>query len=168
MPRITIDVGTRERLEPAISKATPLGALGTEALVWIGATSIRGRATALRALADALVEAAEMAEAYDADPRGLRRARAGPALHRRLTASLRRPAGPSPGPPQPTLGGPSMLRTPPHPGDQADRTERRLARVRVALVAALTTPHAASLASQICWQRPGLSTGPTSSREATP
>jgi hypothetical protein len=31
-----------------------------------------------------------------------------------------------------------MLRTPPHPGDQADRTERLLAAVRVALVAALT------------------------------
>jgi hypothetical protein len=68
MPRVTIDIGTRERLEPAISKATPLGALGTEALVRIGATSIRGRATALRALADALVEAAEMADDYDADP----------------------------------------------------------------------------------------------------
>jgi hypothetical protein len=31
-----------------------------------------------------------------------------------------------------------MLRTPPHPGDQADRTKRLLAAVRVALVAALT------------------------------
>jgi hypothetical protein len=31
-----------------------------------------------------------------------------------------------------------MLRTPPHPGDQTDRTERLLAAVRVALVAALT------------------------------
>ena len=31
-----------------------------------------------------------------------------------------------------------MLRTPPHPGDQAVRTERLLAAVRVALVAALT------------------------------
>ena len=68
MARITIHLGTRERLEPAISKATPLGALGTEALVWIGATRIRGSVTALRALADALVEAAELAEAYDADP----------------------------------------------------------------------------------------------------
>jgi hypothetical protein len=68
MARVTIDIGTRERLEPAITKATPLGALGTEALVWIGATSIRGRAAALRALADALVEAAELADAYDADP----------------------------------------------------------------------------------------------------
>jgi hypothetical protein len=68
MARITIDVGTRERLEPAISKATPLGALGTEALVWIGATCIRGRAAALRALADALVEGADLADDYDADP----------------------------------------------------------------------------------------------------
>jgi hypothetical protein len=68
MPQITIHVGGRERLEPAISKATPLGALGTEALVWIGATSIRGSAAALRALADALVEAADLADDYDADP----------------------------------------------------------------------------------------------------
>ena len=68
MPKITIHVGGHERLEPTITKATPLGALGTEALVWIGATSIRGRAAALRALADALVEAAEMADDYDADP----------------------------------------------------------------------------------------------------
>jgi hypothetical protein len=36
--------------------------------VWIGATCIKGTATTLRALADALVEAAELAEAYDADP----------------------------------------------------------------------------------------------------
>jgi hypothetical protein len=68
MPQITIHVGGRERLEPAISKATPLGALGTEALVWIGATRIRGSAAALRALADVLVEAADLADAYDADP----------------------------------------------------------------------------------------------------
>ena len=68
MPKITIHVGGRERLEPAITKATPLGALGTEALVWIGATSIRGSAAALRALADALVEAADLADDYDADP----------------------------------------------------------------------------------------------------
>jgi hypothetical protein len=68
MPRITIHPGGRERLEPAISKATPLGALGTEALIWIGATSIRGSAAALRALADALVEAADLADDYDADP----------------------------------------------------------------------------------------------------
>jgi hypothetical protein len=68
MPQVTIHLGARERLEPAISKATPLGALGTEALVWIGATRIRGSAAALRALADALVEAADLADAYDADP----------------------------------------------------------------------------------------------------
>jgi hypothetical protein len=68
MPQVTIHVGGHERLEPAISKATPMGALDTEALVWIGATSIRGPAAALRALADALVEAVELAEDYDADP----------------------------------------------------------------------------------------------------
>jgi len=53
---VTIHVGGRERLEPAISKATTplgaLGALGTEALVWIGATSIRGSAAALRGRRD--------------------------------------------------------------------------------------------------------------------
>jgi hypothetical protein len=68
MPRITIHVGGRERLEPAISKATPLGALGTEAIVHLGPTKITGSPTALRALADALVKAADLAEAYDADP----------------------------------------------------------------------------------------------------
>jgi hypothetical protein len=68
MPQVTIHVGGHERLEPAILKATPLGALDTEAQVWIGATSIRGRAAALRVLADALVEAAELADDYDADP----------------------------------------------------------------------------------------------------
>jgi hypothetical protein len=68
MPRITIHVGGREQLEPTISKATPMGLLGTEAIVRLGATSITGRSTALRALADALVEAAELADAYDADP----------------------------------------------------------------------------------------------------
>jgi hypothetical protein len=68
MPQITIQVGGHERLEPAITKATPMGLLGTEAIVRLGPTTITGRATALRALADALVEAAEMAEDYDADP----------------------------------------------------------------------------------------------------
>jgi hypothetical protein len=48
MPRITIHIGGRERLEPTISKATPLGALGTEAIVHLGPTMITGRATALR------------------------------------------------------------------------------------------------------------------------
>jgi hypothetical protein len=68
MPKITIHVGGRERLEPAISKATPMGALGTEAIVHLGPTMLTGSATALRALADALVEAADLADAYDADP----------------------------------------------------------------------------------------------------
>jgi len=68
MPQITIHLGGHEPLEPAITKATPMGLLGTEALVWIGATSIRGSASALRALADALTEAADLADEYDADP----------------------------------------------------------------------------------------------------
>jgi hypothetical protein len=68
MPRITIHVGGREQLEPTISKATPMGLLGTEAIVRLGPASITGTATALRALADTLVEAAELTDAYDADP----------------------------------------------------------------------------------------------------
>jgi hypothetical protein len=66
MARVTIHIGGRERINPTISKATLL--LPTDALVWIGTTSISGTATPLRALADALVEAAELADAYDADP----------------------------------------------------------------------------------------------------
>jgi hypothetical protein len=68
MPRITIHIGGRERLEPAITKGTPMGLLGTEAIVRLGSTMITGRAPALRALADALVEAADLADDYDADP----------------------------------------------------------------------------------------------------
>jgi hypothetical protein len=66
MPRITAHIGGRERLHPTISKGTLL--LPTDALVWIGATCISGTPTAMRALADALGEAADLAEAYDADP----------------------------------------------------------------------------------------------------
>jgi len=66
MPRVTIHIGARERLNPTISKGTLL--LPTDALVWIGATCISGTAPAMRALADALVEAADLADAYDADP----------------------------------------------------------------------------------------------------
>jgi hypothetical protein len=68
MPRITIHVGGREQLDATISKATPMGLLGTEAIVRLGPAIITGTATALRALADALGEAADLAEAYDADP----------------------------------------------------------------------------------------------------
>jgi hypothetical protein len=68
MPRITIHIGGHEQLEATVSKATPMGLLGTEAIVRLGATIITGSATALPALADALAEAADLAEAYDADP----------------------------------------------------------------------------------------------------
>ena len=70
MPRVTIHLGIHDRMQPLISKATPLGALATEALVYSGAICFSGPAPALRTLADALVEAAELAEAYDADPEG--------------------------------------------------------------------------------------------------
>jgi hypothetical protein len=66
MPQVTIRIGARERINPTISKATLL--LPTDALVWIGTTSIAGTATAMRALANALTKAAELADAYDADP----------------------------------------------------------------------------------------------------
>jgi hypothetical protein len=68
MPRVTIHIGIHDRMQPMISKATPLGALATEALVFSGATCISGPAPALRVLADALVEAADLADDYDADP----------------------------------------------------------------------------------------------------
>ena len=68
MPRVTIHLGIHDRTQPLISKATPLGALPTEALVYLGATCVSGPAPAMRALADALVEAADLADAYDADP----------------------------------------------------------------------------------------------------
>ena len=68
MPRITIHVGGREPLEATIHKASPMGLLGTEAIVRLGPAVITGTATALRALADALTEAADLADAYDADP----------------------------------------------------------------------------------------------------
>ena len=68
MPQITIHVAGHEQLEATITKATPMGLLGTEAIVRIGSTMLTGRAAALRALADALTEAADLADAYDADP----------------------------------------------------------------------------------------------------
>jgi hypothetical protein len=68
MARVTIHIGGRDRLEPAISKATPMGLLGTDAIVHVGQLIITGSATAMRALADALIEAADLADAYDADP----------------------------------------------------------------------------------------------------
>jgi hypothetical protein len=68
MPKVEVQIGARERLEAAISKATLL--FPTDAVVWIGTTAIRGSATAMRALADALVEAADLADAYDRDPDG--------------------------------------------------------------------------------------------------
>jgi malonyl CoA-acyl carrier protein transacylase len=68
MPRITIRVGGPEPIGATINKATPLGLLGTDAIVHVGQLTITGQAAALRALAHACQQAAAMAEAYDADP----------------------------------------------------------------------------------------------------
>ena len=70
MPRVTIYVGGPEPLRTTISKGTPLGLLGTDAIVYVGHVSISGKPAALRALADACEQAATMAEKYDADPDG--------------------------------------------------------------------------------------------------
>ena len=45
MPQITIHVGGREPLEATISKATPMGLLGTEAIVRLGPAMVIGTAT---------------------------------------------------------------------------------------------------------------------------
>jgi hypothetical protein len=68
MPRVTIRVGGPEPIGTTINKATPMGLLGTDAIVHVGQLIITGSAAAMRALADACEEAAAMAEAYDADP----------------------------------------------------------------------------------------------------
>jgi hypothetical protein len=68
MPRITVKIGNREELDAQISKATPMGALGTEAMVRAGQLLITGPSAALRRLADACNDAALMAERYDDDP----------------------------------------------------------------------------------------------------
>jgi hypothetical protein len=58
-----------------------------------------------------------------------------------------------------------MLRTPPHPGDPADPTERLLASIRVTLAAR----GAAGRAIQVRWPQPGLPIRPSArAREATP
>jgi malonyl CoA-acyl carrier protein transacylase len=68
MPRITIRIGGPEPLRATINKASPMGLLGTDAIVHVGQLIITGQAAALRVLADACEQAAAMAEEYDADP----------------------------------------------------------------------------------------------------
>ena len=68
MPSVTIRVGGPEPVGATISKGTPLGLLGTDAIVHLGQLTITGQPVALRALADACEQAAAMAEEYDADP----------------------------------------------------------------------------------------------------
>jgi hypothetical protein len=68
MPRVTVHIGEREELRATITKATPLGALGTDALVCSGPLTIKGTAAALRGLAGACQQAAALADQYDEDP----------------------------------------------------------------------------------------------------
>jgi hypothetical protein len=70
MPNITVKIGTTESVHVTIAKATPMGALGTEAMVRVGQFLLTGSAAAMRAVADACTEAAELADAYDQDPDG--------------------------------------------------------------------------------------------------
>jgi len=67
---LRLTISAREQMEPAIVEATPLGLLGTEAVVRIGAAEITGTADALRLLAEAAGKAADLADAYDRDPEG--------------------------------------------------------------------------------------------------
>jgi hypothetical protein len=68
MPRVTVHIGEREELRATISKGTPLGALGTDALVYSSLLVIKGTAKALRALAGACRQAAALADQYEEDP----------------------------------------------------------------------------------------------------
>jgi hypothetical protein len=70
MPRLRLTIGARERMEPAVIKATPLGLLGTEAVVRIGPAEINGSAKTLRRLAEVAGKAADLADAYDRKQEG--------------------------------------------------------------------------------------------------
>ncbi len=52
-------------MESAIVKATPLGLLGTEAVVRIGVIEISGSALALRRLAEVALQSADLADDHD-------------------------------------------------------------------------------------------------------
>ena len=75
-----------------------MGLLGTEAIVRLGAGHASpAAAAALRALADALVEAAELAEAYDADPDAFNQREQANRDGRPLTVARAAARGPVPG-----------------------------------------------------------------------
>jgi hypothetical protein len=69
MPNITVKIGGPESLRPQISKATPMGALPTEAMVWVGQLLLTGSAGTMRALADACTEAPRTRRLVVAVPR---------------------------------------------------------------------------------------------------
>ena len=99
MARITIHLGTRERLEPD-QQGHAAGRAATEALVYLGATCVSGPAAAMRALADALIEAPTWPMPTTPTPTPSTSA-SRPTADRPICGG---PAGTSPGPPQPTAG----------------------------------------------------------------
>jgi len=82
VPMVTVKIG-REKLSAQISKASPMGALPTEAMVRVGQLLICGSAEAMRALSEACDEAAVMAESYDSDPATYDQRERGEAIERR-------------------------------------------------------------------------------------
>ncbi len=70
MPRLRLTIGNGEQMEPGVLEATPLGLLGAEALVRVGPVEIRGSAKAMRRLATAAHEAADLAESHDREREG--------------------------------------------------------------------------------------------------
>jgi hypothetical protein len=64
MAQITVTVHAREVMAPDIAPATPQGT-DPEGQVTVGGVIIRGHAVALRNLAEALVDAADLADRAD-------------------------------------------------------------------------------------------------------
>jgi hypothetical protein len=77
MPRIVVTIGEREAIEAGVLQASPLGTLGPEGRVSVGSFILLGRAAALRRLAGALQDAADLADAAP-DPLRERRDREEP------------------------------------------------------------------------------------------
>jgi hypothetical protein len=77
MPRIVMTIGERETIEAGVLQASPLGTLGPDGRVSVGSFILQGRAAALRRLAGALQDAADLADAAP-DPLRERRDREEP------------------------------------------------------------------------------------------
>jgi hypothetical protein len=69
--RLHLTIHEADSMEAGMLPASPLGTLGPEGWVNVGALHIRGRSPALRLLAAALLEAAAQAEAEPPSQRAL-------------------------------------------------------------------------------------------------